>query len=310
MRIRTHGVATAAVIALACACASAPARPRSAGAVAGEAAQETELAALRAKQQEQTQRIAELEVRLALLEADARRQRDDQAAHGAEVPAGEAALRSGETVRIGAARSDNHPQVHPENGQRASEAASDESDENAEIRPSLRLYGPDRGTAAPARAAPGLAPVPNVAERLPVVPLPEQRAAKALRGGASSAPAGPIDQYRAGLRLLHGRHFEEALKQFEAFVGAHPTHALVPSALYWRGEARYAQRDYAGARKEFETLLERFPSAARAPDALFKLGLSLRKLGSKAQSKATFERLRTDYPNSQAAQTAAREGST
>ena len=153
--------------------------------------------------------------------------------------------------------------------------------------------------------------MPEVSERLPVVPLPEQRAAKAVRAAsAASADTDAREQYRKGLRALQDRRFEDALSQFSAFVSEHPQHDLVASALYWRCEAHYAKRDYSAASKEAEGLLERFPSASHAPDALLKLGLSLRKLGAQAKADAAFQRLRTDYPNSQAAQVAAREGST
>jgi tol-pal system protein YbgF len=290
MRIRTHGVATAAALALMSACATAPAP------AAESTTANAELSALRAQQLDQTKRIAELEARLSLLEADARRDRD-----------GSSALRSGESVRIGG------PAVQLTSQLSAPQevAASDEDLDDGK-RPSLRLYG--HGSTSGAASGGGgqranLAPIPVVNERLPVVPLPEQRAAKALRGSATS-PDASVQSYRKGLRALQDRRYDEALSLFAAFVAQNPRHDLVASALYWRGEALYAKRDYTGASKEFEALLERFPAAARVPDALLKLGLSFRKLGALDQADDAFQRLRTNYPNSQAAEAAAREGST
>lgn len=285
MRIRTQGVVTAstATLVLLGACASTTSQ-------APDNVNNTELSALRTQQQEQTRRIAELETRLALLEADARQSRD----------ADPSPAKAGESVHIGGA---------PTLTNAVSTDAPDEEIDNSK-RPSLRLYG---SNAAPAPRAP-LAAVPVVSERLPVVPLPEQRAAKALR--ASSAASTPAEdtsareQYRKGLRALQDRRFEDALAQFSAFVSEHPQHELAASALYWRCEAHYAKRDYSSASKELETWVERYPSASHAPDALLKLGLSLRKLGAEAKADAAFQRLRTNYPNSQAAQAAAREGST
>lgn len=286
------------------ACASVPS-PQPAAAKPGANA---ELAALRAQHVEQTQRIAELEARLSLLEADARRERDSTAS---------ATLRGGESVRIGAHASRDvalssssvaGSDLASRDALAEAEAEQTNDDDDGK-RPSLRLYGSERSTAPKGRRTSDggdLPAVPAVSERLPVVPLPEQRAGKALRGPAPEA----IDQYRSGLRSLQARHFDDALEAFGAFVSQQPTHALVPSALYWRGEAHYALRDYKGARKEFEGLLARFPAADRAPDALLKLGLSLRKLGAGKQANAIFERLRKEHPNSQAAQAAAREGST
>ncbi|HET8939794.1 MAG TPA: tol-pal system protein YbgF [Polyangiales bacterium] len=290
MRIRTHGVATAAALALMSACATAPA-PASESTTAN-----AELSALRTQQLDQTKRIAELEARLSLLEADARRARDD------DTP-----LRSGDAVRIGPQSVELTSHVSA-----SQEPAVSDDELDGGKRPSLRLYGNSNGTVAAggggAKRA-SLPAIPEVSERLPVVPLPEQRAAKVVRGAAASSE-GALPSYRKGLRALQERRYDEALMQFAAFVEQNPRHDLVASALYWRGEALYAKRDYNSASKEFEALLERFPAAARVPDALLKLGLSLRKLGARDQADDAFLRLRTDYPNSQAAEAAAREGST
>ena len=283
MRIRTHGVATAAALALMSACASAPAQS------AAATAHNAELTALRTQQVEQTRRIAELEARLSLLESDARRARDDTGP----------SMRSNESVRIGTAPELTAPQ----------EPVRVEAEEDEGKRPSLRLYGNSSSVSVSSTPRASLPPVPVVTERLPVVPLPEQRAAKTLRAASSSAE-GATEQYRKGLRSLQDRRYDDALDQFAAFVSQHPRHELVASALYWRGEALYAKRDYGAASKELETLLERYPATSRAPEALLKLGLSYRKLGALQQADQAFQRLRTDFPTSQAAEAAAREGST
>jgi tol-pal system protein YbgF len=194
----------------------------------------------------------------------------------------------------------------------AQESADADSDivESEGKRPSLRLYGSERSTATTPRTAASLPTVPVVSERLPVVPLPEQRAGKALREEAPPAGDQGLILYRKALRSLRERSFDSAIESFSRFVDDNPTDALLPSALYWRGEAHYAKRDYAAARREFDAMMARFPEAEHAPDALFKLGLALQKLGDAAQAKQAFQRLRKDYPNSQAAQAAAREGST
>jgi tol-pal system protein YbgF len=279
MRIRTHGVATAAALALMSACASAPAQS------AETTTSNAELKVLRTQQVEQTRRIAELEARLSLLEVDARRARDDSGSNA----------RVGESVRIGGAATELSTHVAA-----PQEAVRTEPEDEGK-RPSLRLYGNSSGGSTQRASLP---PVPVVNERLPVVPLPEQRAAKSVRGAGASEP------YRRGLRSLQERRYDDALAQFAAFINDQPRHELVASALYWRGEALYAKRDYNAASRELETLLERYPSTSRAPDALLKLGLSYRKLGASERADQALQRLRTDFPTSQAAAVAAREGST
>lgn len=305
---------------MACACASqqpTPVREPDSG----------ELQSLQALHNEQARRIEELETRIALLEADARAAR------------GEPSSRAGETIRIGAEPA-SAPAAARSTGWGDETIDAEESNGK---RPRLRLYGqkgevrelPVREPAARERtlsAADSLPranmpSVPTVSETLPVVPLPEQRAAQlraaAAPGGADSVPesprdaagiesarAHPVTSYRAALRLLRERRFDQAIDAFSTFIVANPSHALAPNALYWRGEAHYAKREYAPALADFEGLMQRYPRAGKAADALLKTALCLRQLGSEDKARDVFRRLRTDYPNSQAASMAAREGST
>ena len=295
-----------------------------------------------ALQTEQARRIEELETRIALLEADAR------AARGGS---GEATSRGGETIRIGGELT-SAPAAARSTGWGDETIDAEESNGK---RPRLRLYG-QKGEVREVPVRPGSArnvesgapgqrdrplsaadsvpranmpSVPTVSETLPVVPLPEQRAAQ-LR--AAAAPSGnvpepaaespreaagleyarqhPVTSYRAALRLLRERRFEQAIDAFGMFIVANPQHALAANALYWRGEAHYAKREYAPALADFEGLMQRFPRAEKAADALLKTALCLRQLGSEDKARDVFRRLRTDYPNSQAASMAAREGST
>jgi tol-pal system protein YbgF len=266
------------------ACAGAPPTPKPSHAQGLDAEQH----ALAARQLEQARHIAELEARISLLEADARQTRETA------VPT----QRSTETIRIGATR------VAPPEPPVAWTAAEEEPLTAADNRrlPNLRLYGRPSPGAANREPLPA---VPVVTETLAVVPLPGQRA-KDQSAGREDATAG----YRNALRLLQERHFDQALTAFSAFVAANPSHALVPKALYWRGEARYAKREYSQALSEFEALLARFPESDKAPDALLKVALCFRHLGDEEKAQASFRRLRATYPNSQAASIASREGST
>jgi len=304
MRTRTQRALWAASLALTYACAATPGpaqKPRAANA---------ELASLRTQQGEQEHRIAELEARLALLEADARSERS-----GSDVP-----VRNGDTVRIGGEHALASTAVTAAAAVRDSDVVSDLDELHSAKRPKLRLYGTAEATRgrtdAPATGQ-TLPTLPVVSETLPVAPLPEQRArqlraAAATPGVAADSGDGESELagYRAGLRLLRERSFAEAAQAFSAFIADHPDHELVPSAFYWRGESHYARRDYAAARGEFEALLARFPRAQKAADALLKLALCFRQLGAQDKAREALRRLRADYPNSQAASSAAREGST
>lgn len=289
MRIRTQRVVLAASLVGALGCASAtPPRPTV------NPTSATSLAAVNARQAQQAQRIEELETRLALLEADARSARDRDEPE----PASDILRPSHAEERSPAARSGDALVRPPE---------QDTDIDDKRPRPRLRLHG-QRATDAritwPA--------VPVADESLPVLPLPEARPRERLRPAAAVSDGAPseVGQYRAALRLLRDRRFDDAWRAFGVFLDQHPQHGLASNALYWRGEAQYAKRDFALARSEFEALIARYPQGEKAADALFKLALCFRQLGSEDQAQSVFRRLRTEYPNSQAANVAAREGST
>ncbi|HKU41321.1 MAG TPA: tol-pal system protein YbgF [Polyangiales bacterium] len=242
-------------------------------------------------QAEQARRITELEARLQLLEADARRARGPVDKPNA-------------TVRIGGSAAPSGTQeVLPEEPPLLSEpqpiAAS------REPRPNLKLKGRARRDPA------DLPPLPETNETLPVVPLPHDRSRARQQEPESAAVSdSATSDYRAALRLLRDRRFEEAGLALSKFVADNPDHALLDRASYWLAEVRYATRDYRAAASGFENVLERFPNSEKTPDALFKLGMCWRQLGSEDRARSYFRRLREQYPNSEAASLASREGST
>jgi tol-pal system protein YbgF len=286
MRIGTQSVAW---LVLSCACASA------APASKGEREPDAETRALVAAQAGQARRIEELEARIALLEADARHVREVSNA---------APPRSGETIRIAPPTAASESPAAPALTEIVSRSEPEPRGDTRRI-PSYRLYGQKTNSAREPLAA-----VPEVSETLPVAPLPEQRAKRLPLTAAAHEGTDPTADYRAALRMLHDRHFDEASSAFGAFLADNPAHPLASNAIYWRGEARYAKRDYAEALADFESLLERFPNGEKAPDALLKVALCFRKLGAEDKAQLYFRRLRTTYPNSQAASIASREGST
>jgi len=284
IRARCAGWAIALMATSSCAAASETAKPSRDGTGA--------LSTLHARQAQQAARLEELEARISLLEAEARKLRGGQ----------EREQRSEESVRIGGAREPVALSPDPDEDEL--------KDGSAGQRTQLRLYGRNAGSS---RAE--LPSVPVVSETLPVAPLPSQRAAsEQLRAGSAAREAASreaeLEHYREGLRCLRERRFEAAVAAFDAFIAQEPRQPLVPNALYWRGEAHYAQRQYAQARDEFEDVLARYPRSEKAADALLKLALCFRQLGSEEQARSAFRRLRTEYPNSQAATIAAREGAT
>lgn len=216
-------------------------------------------------------RIAQLESRLALLEAEQRELRYSLAETRGPLR---------ETVRIGA---------HV----REAAGAEDRAEAKARSsRPILRIDG--RG-----RSRGPLQPVPTVSERLRVAPLPA-----APSGGT---PQSAKDAYRRALGMLKERQFKEAAGAFNRFLVRYPGDKRGPLAMFWRGEALFATQQYARAIEAFEGSMARSPKGQRAPDALWKIAVCHKRLGASKRARSALERLKTQFPESDAARQASRE---
>ncbi|HKP60793.1 MAG TPA: tol-pal system protein YbgF [Polyangiales bacterium] len=273
-------------------CASGPA----ASAIAPETIADDRVAELGRIQNDQARRISELEARLQLLEADARSARGPTD-------------RPSATVRIGGpAAQSGGGNVPEEASATLPPGFADETPSAAgarEPRPNLKLKGRSRASSA------DLPPLPVTNETLSVVPLPQERSrARQAEAEVTSVSDPATSDYRAALRLLRDRRFEEAGLALSKFVSDNPDHALLDRAMYWLAEVRYATRDYRAALSGFENVLQQFPNSEKAPDTLYKLGMCWRQLGVEERARSYFRRLREQYPNSEAAGLASREGST
>ena len=248
--------------------------------------------ALERRIENQERQIAELEVRLALLEASAT---EFRAVVGQRRPP------RGETIRIGS-RKVRKPTLEEDFVEEA-QAADD-----GPPRPLLRLYGrPPEKSPAPSLALP-----PGISDRLPVAPLPERSpAASSLSPAAGQAlrsgEAAIINEYREALSLLRSGRFDQALQAFSAFVTSYPEHAYADNALYWRAEALYAKKQYGDALRQFQEVTERYPASRKLPDSLLKIGLCHRRLGDADKARVYFRRVVRQYPDSTAARLASRE---
>jgi tol-pal system protein YbgF len=247
------------------------------------AAPASDLARLTKAFEEQSRHVAELETRLALLESEAREARERSGSAGGNAVA---SAKPTETVRISA---------------RHREEARAEADTGPV--PLVRLHEDGPAFTEPL-ALP--APPPGMNARLPIVPLPEDRA-KAI---TASAAASSRDQYRNALRLVRERRWDEAERELDAFLQRFPSDDLSAGATYWRGEVYYAQRRYREALQEFQAVISRFAPGDKAADSLLKLGMCHLRLGDQSSAQRYFKQVIEKYPTSDAARIASREGAT
>ena len=155
----------------------------------------------------------------------------------------------------------------------------------------------DGTPAAPATgsAPPAVAPPPMAAAAPPAAP-------PGARPGASAAD-GTTEQraYDAALDLFKSGNYNGAIGAFTSFAKTYPKSPLAPSALYWIGNARYAQRDYRGAIAAQRQLVTTYPDSQKVPDALLNIATAQSELGDTAAARRTLADLVAKYPQSDAA---------
>lgn len=120
--------------------------------------------------------------------------------------------------------------------------------------------------------------------------------------------ADPNEQrdFDAALALFRKADFPAAQVTFADFLKRYPQSNYRPSALFWLGNAQYANRDYRGAMGNFRALLQQAPDHARAPEAVLSIANCQIELKDNAGARRTLDDLVKAYPQSEAA-VAARE---
>ena len=116
----------------------------------------------------------------------------------------------------------------------------------------------------------------------------------------TAAPAEKRD-FDAALELLKKSDFAGATEAYAAFLRRYPSSGYVPSALYWLGNAQYANRAYQPALETHRRLVTQFPAHLRTPEALLAMANSQVEIKDAKGARRTLEQLVKDHPQSEAA---------
>jgi tol-pal system protein YbgF len=127
-----------------------------------------------------------------------------------------------------------------------------------------------------------------------------------LDGREFTADAAETRDFDASLAIFRRGDFPAAQTSFTEFTRRYPQSGYRATALFWLGNAQYANRDYRGAIANFRALLAQAPDHARAPEALLSIANCQIELKDNAGARRTLQELVQAYPQSEAA-TAARE---
>ncbi|MBI2770844.1 MAG: tol-pal system protein YbgF [Burkholderiales bacterium] len=127
-----------------------------------------------------------------------------------------------------------------------------------------------------------------------------------LDGREFTAEPAETRDFEAALAVFRRGEFPAAQAAFTAFLKQYPQSGYRPTALFWLGNAQYANRDYRGAIANFRALLAQAPDHGRAPEAVLSIANCQIELKDNAGARKTLDELVKAYPQSEAA-TAARE---
>jgi tol-pal system protein YbgF len=125
-----------------------------------------------------------------------------------------------------------------------------------------------------------------------------------IEGVSGTVQPGEKKAYDDALKAFQAGNLKKAEDGFAAFTAKYPKSPYLPLALYWSGNSKYANKDYAGAISQLQSLIKKFPNHPRVPAAMVTLGNSQLESGNKIAAKKTFGEIIAKYPDTDAAKDA------
>ena len=127
-----------------------------------------------------------------------------------------------------------------------------------------------------------------------------------FEGAEFMAEPAETKAYEDALAVFRQGDFATAANVFSDFTRRYPRSGYGVAALFWLGNAQYANRDYKEAIKNFSALLARAPDHARAPESLLSVANCQLELKDTKAARKTLTDVVKSYPQTEAA-TAATE---
>jgi tol-pal system protein YbgF len=115
-----------------------------------------------------------------------------------------------------------------------------------------------------------------------------------------------VRAYDEAVAVFRKGDFTAASASLGDFIRRYPKSGYANTALFWLGNAQYANREYKEAIRNFSVLLVGSPNHLRAPEAMLSVANCQLELKDIKAARKTFEDVIKTYPQSEAAN-AARE---
>lgn len=117
--------------------------------------------------------------------------------------------------------------------------------------------------------------------------------------GKKEEPEPPSsERYKEAMQYVAKKEYSKAIPLLEQVLEKEKNPVTRGNALYWLGEAAYANSEYDKAIEQFQKAFQ-IKSSTKADDALLMMAESYRKLGKNDDAKKTYERLVRLYPQSE-----------
>ena len=129
-------------------------------------------------------------------------------------------------------------------------------------------------------------------------------AATELNMNVETDPVQIQAEYQRAFKLLKQSQYDQAIKAFAKFVGAHPDNQYSDNAQYWMAEALYVKRQYEDAIREYNNLVSNYPESQKVPHGLLKIGYSYQELGKAEEAKLWYTDVRQRFPGTTASRLA------
>jgi tol-pal system protein YbgF len=118
--------------------------------------------------------------------------------------------------------------------------------------------------------------------------------------------AEPLEKrdYEAAMDIFRKGDFAVAQEALGQFVQRYRLGGYAPSAMFWLGNAQYANKDYKEAMATFQQMLKSAPAHPRAPEAMLAISNVQIELKDLKGARKTMDDLIKSYPASETAATA------
>ncbi|MBF0101909.1 MAG: tol-pal system protein YbgF [Desulfobacterales bacterium] len=107
----------------------------------------------------------------------------------------------------------------------------------------------------------------------------------------------PVEKiYVDAQNALKKQEYSSAITLFTTIYNQNPKHDLADNALYWKGEALYAEKKYSEALSTFKQVIEHYPERNKVPDAMLKIAFSYLSLNDPENAHKYLKELLIKYP--------------